>query len=63
MKQGTSTGIKMQNLIGIGVFEYYKEVHCSKVVSFGFNEFQRKAIAKVIFGEYKNKAINPFKMA
>ena len=46
---------------GLDLFDYYKDIECSKVVSFGFNEFQRKAVAKIVFGKYENKAINPFK--
>jgi len=47
---------------GLDLFDFYSDIYCSKVVSFGFNEFQKKALAKVLFGEYENKAINPFKM-
>ncbi len=46
---------------GVDIFDYYNSISCSKVVAFGFSEFQRKAIAKVIFDKYKNNAIYPFK--
>ncbi len=42
------------------ILNYYKDIDGVKIISFGFDESQRMAISKVIFGKYENQKVKNF---